>query len=583
MPNFIRLHNKPYHWLINEAHQKFVQANFIGKEQVLEEEALKSPLKDNNARTLFSVSLPGQTELFIKRYKIDSLPRMLRNLVSSKAVNELRISNYLITKNCPTVYPIAVVQKKKWGMPIDTFLIMKKLPDMPTLGGYIENLNSRNEINEIVFLSGNLIRNIHSINLFHRDLHMGNILIHAGVEPKQLYIIDLHRASVLPGLSREQQIFNLAQFSYSMLGLLPSTNIMRFLKVYSSLDSRKIKLKALAYIVYERLVNIRHKHWQARNKRCFRNSSRYMAVKDGRKTFYVNRSYSGMADKLIDVLSGSELSGKVLKETAGHRLSVCNIVELADNFYIKEYRNYSFLGKVKSLLGYCPAKNNWIAADGLTIRGVLTADPVAFMIEKESFYDWVNTARIITKGIKGIPSNQYVIDNFSSSYAPAINHRASKMNKNNELKGYVSSEPLWRQLFIRKKEFIKDFALAVRRLHHKGVFHCDLKANNVIVKETADSVNYNRENPTNPRFPNWEFYFIDLDRVKFRQVLPWRERIKNLAQLNAAMPAVMTKSDRIRFFRYYAYGDVPVRTSREVRILAAIMRISIKRHHIWPG
>jgi hypothetical protein len=73
-----------------------------------------------------------------------------------------------------------------------------------------------------------------------------------------------------------------------------------------------------------------------------------------------------------------------------------------------------------------------------------------------------------------------------------------------------------------------------------------------------------------------------LDRVKFRRVLPWRERIKNMAQLNAAMPAVMTRADRLRFFRYYAYGEIPVKSGKERHILAEIMRITIARHHIWP-
>lgn len=569
MPNFIRLHNKFYHWLINEAHQKFVQTHFVGKEDVLAAESGKSPLKDNNARTLFTMCINGQSELFIKRYKIDSIHRILSHFMASKAINELKVSNYLVTKGRQTVYPLAVVQKKRWGLPLDAFLIMQKLEDMPTLGGYLSSPRSRKEIDEVINLSGKLIKDIHSVNLFHRDLHTGNILIKPDAEPKELYIIDLHRAAILPGVSRAQQVFNLAQFAYSLWGLVPFTDIVRLIKAYRPLDQRRPRFKALTRDVYETLLTIRHRHGQARNRRCFRTSSRHITIKDGQKTHYLNRSFSGMDKRIVNTLGALEIDGTVLKETSRHRLvrTQMNTGQRESAFYyVKEYRNPSFLSKVKSLFGYHPARQNWLASNGLMIRGIPTARPVGLMMQKEPFYDWITSARIVTEEVKAIPSNQYVIDTLASPYQ--------------------SASPQESQFFRSKKCFVKEFALVIRRLHKKGVFHCDLKANNVLIKETADladSTNNNRHDLLNPWLHKRIFYFIDLDRVKFRRVLPWRERIKNLAQLNAAMPAVMTKADRLRFFRYYAYGEVPIKTSRERRILAEIMHITIARHHIWPG
>lgn len=569
MPNFIRLHNKSYRWLINEAHQKFVQTHFVGKEDVLSTESGKSPLKDNNARTLFTMCINGQTELFIKRYKIDSIPRILRHFVASKAINELKVSNYLVTKGWQTVYPLAVVQKTRWGLPLDAFLIMRKLEDMPTLGGYLSSPRSREEIDEVINLSGELVKDIHNVNLFHRDLHTGNILIKPDAEPKELYIIDLHRAAILPGVSRAQRVFNLGQFAYSIMGHLPFTDIVRLIKAYRPLDQRQPRFKALVRDVYEMLLTIRHRHWQARNKRCFRTSSRHLVIKDGQKIFYINRSYSGMAEKLVSTLAGAELTGEVLKETPRHRLvrTQINVGQGESAFYyIKEYRSPSFLSRVKSLFGYHPARQNWLASNGLVLRGIPTARPVGLMLQKEPFYDWITSARIVTEEVKATPSNQYVMDTFASPHQSA-----------SQPVGRSASGPE-DQFFKRKKLFIKEFALAIRRLHQKGVFHRDLKANNVLVKSASLPVSQSASQPAD----RWTFYFIDLDRVKFRRVLPWRERIKNMAQLNAAMPAVMTRADRLRFFRYYAYGEIPVKSGKERHILAEIMRITIARHHIWP-
>jgi hypothetical protein len=46
---------------------------------------------------------------------------------------------------------------------------------------------------------------------------------------------------------------------------------------------------------------------------------------------------------------------------------------------------------------------------------------------------------------------------------------------------------------------------------------------------------------------------VDYDRVRFGRAVGRRRRIKNLAQVAASVAVLITKTDRLRFFRAYAW------------------------------
>jgi tRNA A-37 threonylcarbamoyl transferase component Bud32 len=130
--------------------------------------------------------------------------------------------------------------------------------------------------------------------------------------------------------------------------------------------------------------------------------------------------------------------------------------------------------------------------------------------------------------------------------------------------------PLWD--FIReawpgwgrreRDAFLYRLARLVRRLHVRGVFHKDLKANNVLVERER-------------------LWVIDLDRVAFPREVAERERLFNLAQLNAAVGAPLTRSERLRFYRYYAGNNREWRVRWKGRV-EAVMRLTRARRHHWP-
>jgi tRNA A-37 threonylcarbamoyl transferase component Bud32 len=124
--------------------------------------------------------------------------------------------------------------------------------------------------------------------------------------------------------------------------------------------------------------------------------------------------------------------------------------------------------------------------------------------------------------------------------------------------------PLWEHLKSHgvSRELLRRLASLVRRMHTRGVYHRDLKANNILVR--GDDI-----------------WVIDLDRVDFVREVPAEDRAWNLAQLNAAVAEPLTRTDRLRFFFSYA-GRSSALCKEWKRWVWEIMRDTILRDHHWP-
>ena len=100
-------------------------------------------------------------------------------------------------------------------------------------------------------------------------------------------------------------------------------------------------------------------------------------------------------------------------------------------------------------------------------------------------------------------------------------------------------------------------------LHRRGIYHADLKANNIALRPGSP-----------PRL-------LDYGRVRFGWRVSRRRRIKNLAQLNAALPDTVPGSLRERALQRYVSksgwrGDAG-------RLRRRVVALSLRRRHRWHG
>jgi len=118
----------------------------------------------------------------------------------------------------------------------------------------------------------------------------------------------------------------------------------------------------------------------------------------------------------------------------------------------------------------------------------------------------------------------------------------------------------------KKKKMIEQFAQTIGKMHDKGIFHGDLRLGNILVKEKDE---------------NFEFYFLDNERTKKFDSIPWKLRIKNLVQVNMQRNNVDENDRKLFFDIYLAQQTCPIdahKLSEDV-ILKTSARLAIRENH----
>ncbi|MBI9017748.1 MAG: hypothetical protein JEZ07_10870 [Phycisphaerae bacterium] len=90
---------------------------------------------------------------------------------------------------------------------------------------------------------------------------------------------------------------------------------------------------------------------------------------------------------------------------------------------------------------------------------------------------------------------------------------------------------------LAKQAIIEELGHYIGRLHAKKIIHGDLRWGNLLITKDQTGANM--------------FWLIDNERTFRYPVLPGVRRLKNLVQLNMTVTKVISRADRMRFFRIY--------------------------------
>jgi len=242
------------------------------------------------------------------------------------------------------------------------------------------------------------------------------------------------------------------------------------------------------------------RRWRSRTQRCLRESGGFREFEHaGERGFRRGDVDPAGLAECLATLDGVT----PFKTSAGGRL----------------YRRGSWIAK--RFDSAAEARRAWIGGNGLEARGFRTGTPLAWAGH------WLVMADV------GATLSDWVESDFAKSAEP------------------------------ERAELARALGGLLARLHRRGVYHADLKANNVVWR------------------PGEEPRLLDYGRVRFGARVSRRRRVKNLAQLNAALPdAVPARLRELALAEYLAESgcaDEPDALQRDV------IAESLRRAHRWTG
>ncbi|MGR3219098.1 MAG: lipopolysaccharide kinase InaA family protein [Candidatus Anammoxibacter sp.] len=632
MNDFLNYNEGNMRWVIKREYSdkiiKFIKETFpsIGdpqpqnpKPEIQNDQSKATVVKSNAARSVKIVTIDNGDILYLKH----NVPKGWRDiakytLFGSKAKRECMNRCKILKMGVSAGEPVAYGEKMLGVVVFDNFLMVKAIPESRPIRDFLSDPVSKTESGfkkrrEVLRRLSAFIIKLHKNGILHKDLHTGNILVDAGIIDAQnpnasirntkpgtisndrknaesgLSIIDLHDVKLKGAryrreLSLNERLKNLANNLYSLTHLCSGSQVFFVMKEYlNGYLKDKSKKETMKYIIYL-MAGYKNRHMLSRSKRCLKNSSGF-SVKSYKNPdrlmrasyrVYFRKSYNkGIINEAIKIHNESRklYPDHVIKNTPKVSVTAFRIPNNTNKpdresfngkICVKEHKNPGVFRQIREAVFSSRGKKAWYAANGFIVRKQIT--PMSIALVEIRKWGLLKSSLIISEYIEQAnPVNIYVAKHLNTSLETNSDSTCNGVSSGtaNQNGAFPSSV-----LIAGKRSFIKAFAGSFRNIHKEGIFHADLKAGNILVKEIGET--------------KWEFVYLDLDRVSFKKSVTKHRIIKNLTQLNASLPNEFSFSDRMRFYKHYLSKR---RLSNcDKTLLRRIIMDSVKRKHLWnPG
>jgi serine/threonine protein kinase len=113
--------------------------------------------------------------------------------------------------------------------------------------------------------------------------------------------------------------------------------------------------------------------------------------------------------------------------------------------------------------------------------------------------------------------------------------------------------------YRKRRAFLRELAKLFSLLHAKGIYHNDLKADNILIRASE-------------ALPQDVFHVIDLQGLRRCFYVSMRRRVKNVAQLNRSFGPLLSNTQKLYFLTVYTHFS----GSHETKHRGVIMRILLE-------
>jgi tRNA A-37 threonylcarbamoyl transferase component Bud32 len=408
------------------------------------------PIKPSIHRCVFRLS----DGIFIKDVRYNGLRSLFKSLRGGNACKEGRIALELARRGILVPEVLGFGSDRYCGLLRRDLLVTKEVPNGKPLSDFIKkeyaNLSFESK-NNIIRVFATFIKQLHDVGTFHKDLHLGNILIQRTEEKDSFVLLDLYKVRLKRGrLSRKERAENLGVLLSIFWTLCSVVQRFRFLKCYG-IQWQQVEERNHLAAIKKSALKINRKIWNKRSRLCLSTNTRFINERSG--TFKIHRVRRPDVERLLGFLLPDPdrvlEQGILLKD--GRTVKAAKIELDGQWYFLKRYNCKGWHYQLKNAFRRSRAVRTWSVTWGFLLRSLPVPEPLICLEERH--FRLLRRSYILSECIE---NPQRLAD-------------------------------VWVELDDSgKRRLITRLAMMFGRMHQFGGFHGDLKWNNILIQPGRD-------------------------------------------------------------------------------------------------
>ncbi|MEK7280286.1 MAG: lipopolysaccharide kinase InaA family protein, partial [Nitrospirota bacterium] len=154
-------------------------------------------------------------------------------LFNSSLARSWRFSLLLISKGIPSPRPVALLEKRLYGILQRSYLITEFLPHARSLADYLNDpFIDKFQRDKVLFDLIHQVGALHQNGIYHADLKGGNILVGKEDKGPRIYFIDLEASRLHRRLGSTKKIKDLTRLNRALMGLIQEKERFSWMRRY---------------------------------------------------------------------------------------------------------------------------------------------------------------------------------------------------------------------------------------------------------------------------------------------------------------------------------------------------------------